>query len=143
MDLTKPRELEIEQFWMQLGAATMLAILAIYVLPVVIAVVWFVVDTPRLPRGVTTLTLSDAVTFKLMTNVIIMVVALAIWTVLIFYTMDPCRILVRKWLVKGYIRRRVRGERRRQEETQEILELKQWIKQQGFKFKGEQDEATT
>jgi len=137
------RKIDPEVFWMQLGAATMLVLLAIYVLPVVIAVVWFVVDTPRVPREVTTLTVSDAVTFKVMTNVMIMVVALAIWTVLIFYTMDPCRILVRKCLVKAYIRRRVRGERRQQEEAQDILELKQWIKEQGFKFKGEQDEATT
>jgi hypothetical protein len=134
------REINSERFWQQIGAATLLLVLLIYGMPIVVTVAWYAIDTPQVEKSQmeTWQTLTPSL-LKLLANTVIMAIVMMIWLSLMLITFEPCKKAVRKWIVKSEIRMRLKREKTISKDEEEIWELKEWIKKQGFTFEGEKD----
>lgn len=137
------REINSERFWQQIGAVTLLIVLVVYGMPIVVTVAWYAIDTPTVEKSqVETLQTLTPSLLKLIANTVILVLAMMIWLGFMLITFEPCMKAVRKWIVKDQIRMRLKKEKTISKDEEEIRELKEWIKKQGFTFKGEKQDAT-
>lgn len=132
------REINSERFWQQIGAATLLLVLVIYGMPVVVTVAWYAIDTPHVEKSQTE-TLTPSL-LKLIANTVILVLVMMLWLGFMLITFEPCMKAVRIWVVKNEIRMRLKKEKTISKDEEEIWELKEFIKKQGFTFKGEKQD---
>jgi uncharacterized membrane protein len=137
------REINSERFWQQIGAVTLLLVLVIYGMPIAVTVAWYANDTPHVEKSqMETLQTLTPSLLKVIANTVIVVIVMMLWLCFMLITFEPCMKAVRIWVVKDEIRMRLKKERTISKDEEEIRELKEWIKKQGFTFKGEKQDAT-